>query len=260
MRCLLDRLARLARPTHSLILALALAITMAAGAAAPAPADEMISIHGHADSVRLGNRTQPARDSTATVWLAADRMRRDEGGITVIVRLDRRMLYMINHAERTYSQVEVPIDWKKMVPPADQESFTKFLADNEIKVSLTPAAETRVIHSWNTHRVDVLLTNQHGLKMATQMWVTRDLPLYAAYNKMAGVLASLQPNAAAWSEKVAGLDGMPVYQETTITIGQSVSHTREEVAAAESKPAPPGTYDVPKGFSAVPYDPFHATQ
>jgi hypothetical protein len=105
-----------------------------------------------------------------------------------------------------------------------------------------------------------VLTNKHGLRMANRMWVTQDLPLFAAYNKMSGVLASLQPNAAAWSQKVSQLDGLPVYQETTITIGQSVSQTHEDVVSATTQDSPPGTFDVPAGFTAVPYDPFHATQ
>lgn len=236
------------------------ALLLAAAHPAPAGADLLLSIHGHADSVKLGNRTQPPRDSNAKIWLASDKMRRDEGSLSVIVRLDRHMLYLVNHADRTYSQVEVPIDWKKMVPPGDQDSFTKFLGDNEINATVTPAAETRKIGAWNTHRVDVVLTNKHGLRMANRMWVTQDLPLFAAYNKMSGVLASLQPNAAAWSQKVSQLDGLPVYQETTITIGQSVSQTHEDVVSATIQDSPPGTFDVPAGFTAVPYDPFHATQ
>jgi hypothetical protein len=255
----LPRLPRWLRLPRWTFAALAI-LLFAAARPAPVRADEMISIHGHAGAVKLGNRTQPARDSTATVWLAADRLRRDEGGVTVIVRLDRHMLYLINHADRTYSQVQVPIDWAKMVPPSDQESFTKFLADNEINATITPSTESRKIRTWNTHRVDVLLTNKHGLKMATHMWLSTDLPLYAEYNKMAAILASLQPNASSWSQKVGSLDGIPVYQETTITIGQSESQTLEEIVAADTKPAPPGTYDVPAGFTAVPYDPFHTPQ
>jgi hypothetical protein len=92
------------------------------------------------------------------------------------------------------------------------------------------------------------------------MWVSKDVPLFAAYNKMSGVVASLQPNAADWSQKEAALDGFPIYQETTITIGPSSSQTREELVTAETKEFPPGTFDVPAGFRAVPFDPFPSPQ
>ena len=36
--------------------------------------------------------------------------------------------------------------------------------------------------------------------------------------------------------------------------------SREELAPYEAKPAPPGTYDVPAGFKAIEFDPFHAPQ
>jgi Domain of unknown function (DUF4412) len=243
------------RPARLLLILLA-ALPLGLCRPTPAAADLLLAIKGHADGFRIGGQVQEPRDSEAKIWFTTDRMRRDEGSLTVLVRQDRRKLYLINHTDRTYSELDLPVDWKKMVPPGDQDSFSRYLEDNQIKAAVHPGTETRKIHDWSAHRVDVELSNQHGLKMSTQMWLTKDLPLYQAYNQMSGTLASLRANAVDWSQKVSQLDGLPVYQETVVSVGPTSAKSREELVSATTVQPPAGTYDVPKGFTAVPYDPF----
>ncbi|HYL06480.1 MAG TPA: hypothetical protein VE075_10595, partial [Thermoanaerobaculia bacterium] len=70
------------------------------------------------------------------------------------------------------------------------------------------------------------------------------------------VLASLQPNSADWSRKLADLDGLPVAQDTTVTVGGATFKSHEELTAADTQDAPDVTYDPPVGFNPVPFDPF----
>ncbi len=232
-------------------------MTLAAAGATAAAADTLLTVKGHADAVKVGNRTQEARDSDVKIWIANDRMRRDEGTLSAIVRLDRKKLYLINHTDRTYTSVDLPIDWTKLVPPRDQDSFNRFLADNAMKATVTPSGETKKIRGWDARRVDVELSTAHGLKVATQMWVAKELAFYPAYNQMSASLASLQPNAAGWAQKMSQLGGFPVFQETTVTMSGNSFKSREELVAADTKDAPAGTYDVPAGFTATPFDPYN---
>jgi len=142
----------------------------------------------------------------------------------------------------------------------DREQFQQFVAKNQLKSSIKPSTETRKVRNWTAHRVDVELSNAQGLRVSTQMWLTKDLDLYAAYNKMSGVLASLQVSSADWSSKIGGLDGFPVYQETTVSVGGAAFKSHEEVVQAESKQLLDVTFDPPAGFNPVPYDPFRAPQ
>ena len=251
---------RPAAPPAALFLALPLAALLAGALAARAGADLVLTVKGHTDAFKVGDRAQEPRESDVKIWLTADKMRRDEGPLSAIVRLDRKKLYLVNHSDRTYSVVDVPIDWAKLVPSADREKFQQFVAENQLKSVIKPSAETRKVRNWTTHRVDVELTNAQGLRVSTQMWLTKDLDLYAAYNKMSGVLASLQVSSADWSRKIGGLDGFPVYQETAVSVGGATFKSHEEVVEADVKQLPDVTFDPPAGFSAVPYDPFRAPQ
>jgi hypothetical protein len=240
--------------------ALALALPLAAALAAPARADLMLRLKGHIEGFKVGARAQEPRDADVNIWLSGDKMRRDEGPLSAIVRLDRKKLYLINHTDKTYSVVDLPVNLAKLVAKGDQERFQQFVAESQIKARVAPAAETRKIHGWSAHRVDVELSNSHGLRVSTQMWLTKELGPYGAYNTMNGVLASLQPNSAEWSRKIRELDGFPVYQETTVNVGGASFKSKEEVVTVETKEVPDVTYDPPLGFNPVPYDPFRAPE
>jgi len=239
---------------------LLLALPLAAALAAPAGADLLLTVKGHTEAFKIGDRTQEPHDANVKIWLRADKMRRDEGPLSAIVRLDRKKLYLVNHTDKTYSVVDLPVDWAKLVPKTDQQNFQQFIATNQLKASIVPTAETRKVHGWTAHRVDVELTNVQGLRVTTQMWLTKDLALYGAYNEMSGFLASLQVSSADWSRKMSALDGFPVYQETEVSIGGASFKSHEEVAAAVTQDVPDVTYDPPLGFNPVPFDPFRAPQ
>jgi Domain of unknown function (DUF4412) len=253
-------LRRRSSPLGTLVLALPLAAALGGVLAARAGADLVLTSRGHTEGFKVGDRTQEPRDADVKTWVAADKMRRDEGPISAIVRLDRKKLYLVNHVDKTFSVVDLPVDWSKLVPSGDREKFQQFVHDNQIKSSVTPTTETRKIHGWNAHRVDVELSNTHDLRVSTQMWLTRDLGLYAAFNKMSGVLASMQVTSADWARKVRELDGFPIYQDTTVTVGGASFKSHEEVVAASVQAVPDVTYDPPAGFNPVPYDPFRAPQ
>ena len=242
-------------PAFTPLLALSLAAALAL-LAARAEADVLLTVKGHTEGFKVGDRTQEPRDADVKIWLSATKMRRDEGPLSAIVRLDRQKLYLVNHADKTYSVVDLPVDWAKLVPSGDREKFQQFLADSQLKSTITPSTEIKKIRDWNTHRVDVDLANAHGLKVSTRMWLTKDLPFAAAYNKMSGVLASLQASSGEWARKLGQLDGFPVYQETTVSVGGTSFQSHEEVVSVENKPLPDVTYDPPAGFNPTPYDPF----
>jgi hypothetical protein len=220
----------------------------------------MLRLKGHIEGFKVGDRAQEPRDADVNIWLSADKMRRDEGPLSAIVRLDRKKLYLINHTDKTYSVVDLPVNLAKLVAKGDQERFQQFVAESQIKAKVAPAAETRKIHGWSARRVDVELSNSHGLRVSTQMWLTKELGPYGAYNTMNGVLASLQPNSAEWSRKIRELDGFPVYQETTVNVGGASFKSQEEVVTVETREVPDVTYDPPLGFNPVPYDPFRAPE
>lgn len=118
---------------------------------------------------------------------------------------------------------------------------------------MTSTNETKKIREWNARKVKVAVTNAAGLKLDTTMWVSRDVPSYAAFNKMLASMAALQPTGTELSRKLEQIEGFPVLQETQVEVNGSRFTAREELVSVETKSAPAGAYEPPAGYKAQPF-------
>jgi len=198
---------------------------------------------------------QPAKDTEVKIWVGADRLRRDEGQTSSILRLDRNKLYIVDHAAKTYSEVGLPVDLQKYAPAGTEAAMKQMGDAMRLDAKVTPASETRKIGDWNARRVDVAITSAMGMKIATTMWVSKDLEIYRSLNRMSATLASLQHGAAAWARQLEEIEGFPVLQESSISVVGTQFKTREELVAVAAQDAPAGIYEPPAGYTRQPFNP-----
>lgn len=211
--------------------------------ASPSFADTLLTIKSRVEGLDMPGQSP---ESTARVWLAGDKLRRDDGDTSTILRLDRNKLYILDHAGKTYSELPLPVDLQKLAGlPKDA------LPKSDVQVTSTN--ETRKIKSWNARKVKVAVTSAAGLKLDTTMWVSRDVPSYAAFNKMLASMAALQPAGTELSRKLEQIEGFPVLQETQAEINGSRFTAREELVSVETRDAPAGAYEPPAGYKARPF-------
>ncbi len=204
--------------------------------AAPATADTLLTVRSSVEGLKMD---QPPTGQVH-LWVAADKLRRDEGETSTIVRLDRGKIYLLNHGDKTYAEIPAP-DLQKPVP----------LAEAAIKVGVTPTNETKKVGKWNARQYKVDIASPEGLHLDTTIWASKDVADYQAYGKLAAVLAALQPGSGEWARQMQQIEGFPVLQESNVTMGGSHFKTREELVAAETKDAPAGTYEPPAGYKAL---------
>lgn len=235
------------RPT--LLALLVLAVPLTAGA------DTLYTMKSHTDAIRMGGQSQPAKDSKVQVWAAGDRLRRDDGEQTMIFRLDTNRLYIVDHEDRTYSEVPLPIDLRKMMPKGSEAMADQIAAGMKVTVQVAPRDETKKVGQWNARRHDVTVQSAMGMKIATTLWVSKEIEGYAELNKMAAAMASLQPGSAEWVKQLETIDGFPVLTESQVDALGAKFNTREELVSVETRAAPAGAYDPPAGYTAQPYNP-----
>lgn len=205
-------------------------------AAAPVAADTLLTIKSHVQGLTMAG----SPDGEIRIWVAGDRLRRDDGDATsTILRLDRNRLYIVNHQDRTYSELSLPLDLQKL--GASQDAL-------KTVVQVKPSNETKKIRSWNARRVEVDVSNAAGLKLDGTLWVSTDVEAYAALNRMAVSLAALQPGGANLARQLEEIGGFPVVQETDVEMNGSRFKTREELVSVETKAAPAGLYEPPAGY------------
>lgn len=238
-----------------LLICLALLLSLSLPPSLPAGADTLLTVQSHVDSFKLMGETQPAKDIEVKIWVGTDRLRRDEGETSSILRLDRNKLYLVDHAGKTYSEIGLPVDLQKYAPAGTESAMQQMADAMKLNAQVTPAGESRRIGQWNTRRVDVAITSAMGMTIATTMWVSKDLDIYPSLNKMSAALASLQHGAAAWARQLEQIDGFPVLQESDVSVIGTRFKTREELVAVAAQDAPAGIYEPPAGYTRQPFNP-----
>lgn len=235
------------RPHLLLVLLLARAL--------PAAADTLLTLRNHVDAFQVAGENQPAKDTEVRIWLDGDKLRRDEGETTTILRLDRNKLYVVRHADKTWSELALPVDFVRLMPKGSEEAGAAWAQQMQLTVHLLPTQETRTIGSWNARKMKMDITNATGMKIASSLWVSKDVRGWSELNRLAATLAALQPGSASWVSALEKMDGFPVLREDRVEAMGARFGTREELVSAAAQDAKPGTYEPPAGYKQEPFNP-----
>lgn len=211
-------------------------------AALPAGADTFLTIKSRVEGLKMPGQSP---EGEIKIWIAGDRLRRDDGDTSAILRMDQNKLFLVNHLDKTYNELTLPLDFKKLALAGEEALKTV--------VQVTPTSETKKIRDWSTRKVKVVLSNAAGLKLDTTLWMSTDIPSYQAFTRMLVSLTALQPGGVPLARQMEQLEGIPVLQETDVTVEGGRFKTREELVSAETKDAPAGLYDPPAGYTQEPF-------
>lgn len=219
-----------------------------------AHADTLLTTKEHQDGFTVMGQTQPAKDSTQKMWVGKDRLRMDSEDGGMLVRADQKKLYIINHGEKKYSALDLPVDFKKLFPAEMAAMADQMLQMMKMEATVTPTAETRKINQWNCRRYDV------AVKMAMteskqSVWASPDVKFeFPAYELLTTVQFALSPSMEALAKEFKKIEGQHVLTETVTTVMGSSIKARTELVSVENKPAPAGTYEVPAGYTQEAFD------
>jgi hypothetical protein len=223
--------------------------------AVPATADTVLTIANHSDAFSMMGQTTPAEDNTFYYWFGADATRYDMDETSVILRLDQKKFYLVNHDEKTFSAMDLPIDFEKLVGPEMapmMQQMAKMMAGT---MTVTPSDRTGSFagYSCKYQRVDVSMAM---MKTSMDMCATEELPIdYPKYREVALAQAELAANQAWMRDLAEKVKGFPLRTDTTITGMGASMKSWQELKSVEDKAAPAGHYDPPAGYREVKFDP-----
>jgi uncharacterized protein DUF4412 len=243
---------RLIRTSSALVLGLLVA--------AVAGADTLLVAKSHTDPFSMMGRNQPAKDLQIETWVGADGVARSDGETTIIVRTAEKKMYVVNHGAKSYSVIDLPVDFKKLLPAEMAPMAEQMMGMMKMNATVTPTDERRQINGWNARKYLIAVTSAMGMNMNIESWTTKDLDVdVAALHELRASASSLQPGGD-WARMLSEVEGYPVLQESTMTMrGMSVK-SREELVSAETKAAPAGVYEPPAGYQQKAFDAMGAMQ
>jgi hypothetical protein len=228
-------------------LAVLFVVLLSAGIAA---ADLKVVKQTHQDGFTIMGQTQPPEDREQTTWIGTEMMYMDQGDNATIVRVDKMKLYVINHTDKTYHVLDLPVDLSTLVPPEMQP----MLAMMQFQVTVTPTEEHKQVGEWKARRYDMAMTSQM-FSMKSTMWVTKVAGYDPeAFNSMYVHLNSLQPGMADAVKEMSKIDGLVVEQQGVMTMMGNEVKTSEKTVSIDDTAAPAGTYEPPAGYTEQPFD------
>jgi hypothetical protein len=211
-------------------------------------ADVLVRIKTHSDPITAGGQSQPARDGTAEQWYGPGRTAQSSGDGGFIVNLDRKTAYVVNHREKTYVPLPIPIDIVKALPP---QYAAQAAAMIQATATVTPTAETRTFGSWPCTAYDVTMTMM-GMPVALRVWASTEVPaaLLESSAQVTPVFLQGQMRLTDASlQEFAKIKGFQVATELTADVMGARMRTTTEVVEILEKPAPAGTFEPPAGYA-----------
>lgn len=228
--------------------------------AAPSTADQVLTIANHTDEFSVMGRTTPAQDVTHTYWFADDATRYDAGDTSVIMRLQEKKLYFLNHDEKNYAELDLPIDFEQLVGPEMapmMEQMTKMMAAT-VKVTSTDRSGEFAGYSCTYSKVEV---SMGMMQMTSDSCISKELPIdYSRYQALAEAQAEMLPNQDWLKEMTEKLQGFPVRTESTATVMGNEQKSWQELQSVEERDAPAGHYEPPAEYQKVEYNPMEEMQ
>lgn len=229
-------------------------------------ADVYLKYRQHVDPFSVMGQEQPAKDAVRETWIAKNMIRNDEGLQTVIMRLDKKVVYFVNNEQKTYA--ELPMDVEKMAQQAiehdknmtaeEKEEAKRFLQEmikdmSKISITVRSTEEKKKIGDWTCKKYIQTTTTSTGPSM-TEIWATRDIDLdYDLLNRMYAasmmMMPSMKDSIDDIMREMRKIEGVTVYSSSTTTVMDTQIKSSQELLAYADRDAPEGFYEPPKGYS-----------
>jgi hypothetical protein len=224
-------------------------------------ADVYIKQKNHTDEMKFMGQTQPATDMIFETWMSKDKARMDMyEDKSIIIRLDKQVMYMLDHAEMKYTEMPYSetsdilsaaiagSDLSEEEQAQAQKMMKGFAQMMQPKVSVQETGETQKIKDWNCTKY-IMTMSMMGTKTTSEVWATEDIKInYEMYTTLSLSLMPKTPGLEKMLEEMKKIKGLTVLSTGTMSVMGTDVKTTQELLEVSEKSAPAGTYEVPEGY------------
>jgi len=233
------------------IMILSVVVVMTVGVAG---AEYKVVLQHHQDGFTMMGQTQAPTDEEHVTWIGTKKLRMDQGSTSTIVQIESGKMILLDHDDKTYTEVNLPVDLAALMPPGMAEQMMAML---KFDVTVTASDETKKVGEWNAKRYDLKMTSAM-MTLDTVIWASTETPIDdEAFFDLFSVVMSLQPGMDSMLEQMRQIDGYVVSQEGTMSMkfmGDTTVGSIDVVKSIENVGAPAGTYDPPAGYVKEEFD------
>lgn len=199
---------------------------------------------------------QKTNSENGTTWISKNKMRQDDGATTsVIIRLDKNKVFILNHLEKTYSELALPIKLEENLTP-EAEQIIRMM---KIASTVAETHETRVIKGWKCQKfLADMSISMMGMDMPMRMeiWTSKETGInLKSFREFYEVLLAINPFTKDLVKEFRKIVGYPVLTEISMLVKGIETKSQEEVLTVEESKAPRDTYELPAEYTLVTYNP-----
>jgi hypothetical protein len=213
------------------------------------------------EGFQMMGQSQPGSDMIRSTWITTEKMRSDDDQQSIIVRLDKKVFYIVKHDEKKYMEMPMDLMGKQMEKTMEKEGMSeddmqKYMGMAKgmmkMKITVTPTREKKKIGDWNCQKYIQKLETMMG-PTTSEVWATEDLKMdYNLYAKFSSALLGQQPGAQQMMgdmvEELKKIKGVPVLTSTTVNMMGSTMTSSQELLEFKEGTAPSGIFELPKGY------------
>jgi hypothetical protein len=204
----------------------------------------------------LNGTNQNSSKNEGTTWISKNKMRQDDGSTTsIIIQLDKNKVFALNHVDKTYSEMDLPLKLEKNLTSEAKQIFQVM----EISSSVAETQETQVIKGWRSQKflADISISMMGmDMPMTMEIWASKETGInLKTFRKFHAVLLSMNPFTKDLVEEFKKIEGYPVLTKISMQVKGVETKSQEEVITVEESRAPRGTYDLPSEYTRVAYNP-----
>jgi hypothetical protein len=189
-------------------------------------------------------QSQPAQDEVNHLWLGDNKMAMHSEKQSVVIRLDQKKMMMIDHQDKSYVEMDLPLDMSKYFPQQMQQMM------GQMEVQVTPTDRTQTINGFPCKAYDVDIKFMM-MNMDQTVWASTEVPFdWKDYSEK--MLPMLQQAMMRLGDEALNefqeIEGFQIRTEMTMNMMGSEVDSYTEVVEIEKKDAPEGTYTLPEGY------------
>lgn len=235
------------------VICLVLALVLIAGTTT-ARADFFYRTKSSTSSYVMMGDTIPASEMEVVGWIGEKMTRMDMDTASVVVDLEKGIMYMIDHQKKTYGVLnleELGDMMAGMGAEGEEAEAMKQMMQammGQMKYEVTPTEETKKIGDYNCKKYDATMSMMM-VSMDQEIWATEEIDIdMTKYYQMAYAAMWSMPLFSKIVEESKKIKGFPVHTVMTADMMGSPMTTTSDLIEVGEQDAPEGTYALPEGY------------
>lgn len=220
-------------------------------------ADDYLKIRHVSEAYEVMGQKQPASEEIVETWLSTDKARMNTSeSSSVILRGDRQMIYILDHAQKTYSELPMNVGqamsdmFGEMGGTEEQAQMMAQMMGAMMKINakVVETGETRTVNQWNCRVYQMTLEMPMGATVS-EICATEELGVdMGLYHKVGNAMMAGQQGFQEMLREMEKIKGISVLTTSTANVMGATMKTSEELLEHKKMSAPEGAFDIPAEY------------